>query len=243
MENYSLNIGNALNTAWEYAKRYGLLIAVIYLLTGMLAGSLGHFSTPAFSYDYESTQALAEAISRGDWETMRNIAPTVSSGNYFVGFGSMLGGILKTIVSVGLSNLALGLMSGRFSEVTFDAYKLPFVLYLKVFAVDIITTIIIVVSFFCCIIPVFFVAPRIIFAPVYQVEHPEAGILESLSASWNMSSGNTFSLLGLGLIILGIMLVGLCCCCVGVYFAAAIKLFALIAAYNQLKMALTLNDN
>ena len=242
MENYSLNIGNALNTAWEYAKRYGLLIAVIYLLTGMLAGSLGHFSTPAFSYDYESTQALAEAISRGDWETMRNIAPTVSSGTHFFGVGSWLGYILKLIVSVGLSNLALGLMSGRFSEVTFDAYKLPFVLYLKVFAVDIITTIIIVVSFFCCIIPVFFVAPRIIFAPVYQVEHPEAGIFESLSASWNMSSGNTLSLLGLGLIILGIMLVGLCCCCIGVYFAAAIKLFALIAAYNQLKMALALND-
>ncbi len=37
MENYSLNIGNALNTAWEYAKKYGLLIAVIYLLVGMLA--------------------------------------------------------------------------------------------------------------------------------------------------------------------------------------------------------------
>jgi len=53
-----------------------------------------------------------------------------------------------------------------------------------------------------------------------------------------MSSGNTLSLLGLGLIVKGIMLVGLCCCCIGVYFAAAIKLFALIAAYK----ALTLND-
>ena len=74
MENYSLNIGNALNTAWEYAKKYGLLIAVIYLLVGMLAGGLGHFSAPTFSYNYESAQSLAEAIGRGDWETMRNIA-------------------------------------------------------------------------------------------------------------------------------------------------------------------------
>lgn len=243
MENYSLNIGNALNTAWEYAKKYGLLIAVVYLLVGMLAGGLGHFSHPTFSYNYESTQALGEAISRGDWEAVRHIAPAVSSGNHFIGFGSMLGSILKSLVSVGLFNLALGLMAGRFSEVTFDAFKLPFVTYLKVIAVDIITNFIILVSFLCCIIPVFFVAPRVIFAPVYQVEHPEAGIFESISASWNMSSGNTFSLLGLGIIILGIMLVGLCCCCVGVYFAAAIKLFALIAAYNQLKMALTLNDN
>ena len=130
MENYSLNISNALNTAWEYAKRYGLLIAVIYLLVGMLAGGLGHFSTPAFSYNYESAQSLAEAIGRGDWETMRHIAPTVSSGNRFIGFGGLLGNILQTIVSVGLFNLALGLMAGRFSEVTFDAFTLPFVTYL-----------------------------------------------------------------------------------------------------------------
>ena len=230
MENYSLSISSVLNTAWEYAKKYGLLIAVIYLLVGMLAGGLGHFSVPTFSYNYESAQSLAEAIGRGDWETMRNIAPTVTSGNRFIGLGGWLGYIVHIIASVGLYNLALGLMAGRFSEVTFDAFKLPFVTYL--------TNIIILVSFLCCIIPVFFVAPRIIFAPVYQVEHPEAGIFESLSASWNMSSGNTLSLLGLGLIVKGSMLVGLCCCCIGVYFAAAIKLFALIAAYK----ALTLND-
>ena len=229
MENYSLSISSVLNTAWEYAKKYGLLIAVIYLLVGMLAGGLGNFSAPTFSYNYESAQSLAEAIGRGDWETMRNIAPTVTSGNRFIGLGGWLGYIVHIIASVGLYNLALGLMAGRFSEVTFDAFKLPFVTYLKVIAVDIITNIIILVSF---------VAPRIIFAPVYQVEHPEAGIFESLSASWNMSSGNTLSLLGLGLIVKGIMLVGLCCCCIGVYFAAAIKLFALIAAYK----VLTLND-
>jgi membrane-anchored glycerophosphoryl diester phosphodiesterase (GDPDase) len=104
-----------------------------------------------------------------------------------------------------------------------------------VFVVNLITGIIVFVSTLCCIIPVFFVAPRIIFAPVYQVEHPEAGIFESISASWNMSSDNTFSLLGLGFIIVGIAIVGFCCCCIGIFFAEAIELFALTAAYYQLK--------
>ena len=167
MENYSLSISSVLNTAWEYAKKYGLLIAVIYLLVGMLAGGLGNFSAPTFSYNYESAQSLAEAIGRGDWETMRNIAPTVTSGNRFIGLGGWFGYIVHIIASVGLFNLALGLMAGRFSEVTFDAFKLPFVTYLKVIAVDIITNIIILVSFLCCIIPVFFVAPRIIFSPFF----------------------------------------------------------------------------
>lgn len=34
MANFSLEIGGALSTAWEYAKKYGLLIAVVYLLVG-----------------------------------------------------------------------------------------------------------------------------------------------------------------------------------------------------------------
>ena len=230
MANYSLEIGNALNAAWEYAKKYGLLIAVIYLLTDLLAGGLDQISGP--SVNQEAYQALGEAIGRQDWESAGSIAQSLNTGFPVSG---IIGVILDLIVSVGLYNLALGLMAGRFSEVTFDAFKLPFATYLKVFVVNLITGIIVFVSVLCCIIPVFFVAPRIIFAPVYQVEHPEAGIFESISASWSMSSGNTFSLLGLGFIIVGIAIVGFCCCCIGVYFAAAIELFALTAAYYQLK--------
>lgn len=230
MANYSLEIGNALNAAWEYAKKYGLLIAVIYLLMDLLTGGLDQIS--GSSVNQEAYQALGEAIGRQDWESAGSIAQSLNTG---FPVGGIIGAILKLIVSVGLYNLALGLMAGRFSEVTFDAFKLPFATYLKVFVVNLITGIIIFVSVLCCIIPVFFVAPRIIFAPVYQVEHPEAGIFESISASWNMSSGNTFSLLGLGFIIVGIAFVGFCCCCIGVYFAEAIELFALTAAYYQLK--------
>ena len=230
MANYSLEIGNALNAAWEYAKKYGLLIAVIYLLTDLLAGGLDQISGP--SVNQEAYQALGEAIGRQDWESAGSIAQSLNTG---FPVGGIIGAILDLIVSVGLYNLALGLMAGRFSEVTFDAFKLPFASYLKVFVVNLITGIIVFVSVLCCIIPVFFVAPRIIFAPVYQVEHPEAGIFESISASWSMSSGNTFSLLGLGFIIVGIAIVGFCCCCIGVYFAEAIELFALTAAYYQLK--------
>ena len=230
MANYSLEIGNALNAAWEYAKKYGLLIAVIYLLMDLLTGGLDQISGP--SVNQEAYQALGEAIGRQDWESAGSIAQSLNTG---FPVGGIIGAILDLIVSVGLYNLALGLMAGRFSEVTFDAFKLPFATYLKVFVVNLITGIIIFVSVLCCIIPVFFVAPRIIFAPVYQVEHPEAGIFESISASWSMSSGNTFSLLGLGFIIVGIAIVGFCCCCIGVYFAEAIELFALTAAYYQLK--------
>ena len=230
MANFSLEIGGALSTAWEYAKKYGLLIAVVYLLVGILTNGLQSIGGPSF----QDSQAIGEAIGRGDWESVGSIAQAYS-GSVGSNIGTMFGGILSTIVSVGLYNQALGLMSGRFNEVTFDAFKLPFATYLKVFVVSFIVGIISIVAFFCCVIPALFVVPRLILAPVYQVEHPEAGIFESIGAAWNMTSDNTFSMLGLGIVIFGIIILGFCCCCIGVYFAQAIELFALIAAYNQLK--------
>ncbi len=230
MANFSLEIGGALSTAWEYAKKYGLLIAVVYLLVGILTNGLQSIGGPSF----QDSQAIGEAIGRGDWESVGSIAQAYS-GSIGSNIGTMFGGILSTIVSVGLYNQALGLMSGRFNEVTFDAFKLPFATYLKVFVVSFIVGIISIVAFFCCVIPALFVVPRLILAPVYQVEHPEAGIFESIGAAWNMTSDNAFSMLGLGIVIFGIIILGFCCCCIGVYFAQAIELFALIAAYNQLK--------
>ena len=230
MANFSLEIGGALSTAWEYAKKYGLLIAVVYLLVGILTNGLQSIGGPSF----QDSQAIGEAIGRGDWESVGSIAQAYS-GSIGSNIGTMFGGILSTIVSVGLYNQALGLMSGRFNEVTFDAFKLPFATYLKVFVVSFIVGIISIVAFFCCVIPALFVVPRLILAPVYQVEHPEAGIFESIGAAWNMTSDNTFSMLGLGIVIFGIIILGFCCCCIGVYFAQAIELFALIAAYDQLK--------
>ena len=238
MANYSLEISAAISTAWEYAKKYGLLIAVIYLLVGIVSSALSSIGGPSFNM--ADSQAIGEAIGRGDWASLSKFSESYNS----IGsnLSSMFSGIVSTLVSVGLYNLALGLMNGRFSEVTFDAFKLPFATYLKVFVVSFLVGIICIVAAFCCIIPVFFVAPRLILAPVYQVENPEAGIGDSISAAWKMTSGNTVSMLGLGFVMFGVIILGFCCCCIGVYFAQAIELFALVAAYYQLKGNLQVNQ-
>ena len=184
MANFSLEIGGALSTAWEYAKKYGLLIAVVYLLVGILTNGLQSIGGPSF----QDSQAIGEAIGRGDWESVGSIAQAYS-GSIGSNIGTMFGGILSTIVSVGLYNQALGLMSGRFNEVTFDAFKLPFATYLKVFVVSFIVGIISIVAFFCCVIPALFVVPRLILAPVYQVEHPTTpSLCWVLASSYSASS-------------------------------------------------------
>lgn len=231
MANYSLEIGSALSTGWEYAKKYGLLVAVIYLLIGVVSG-LQNILGSSISPDVY--QGMSEAMARGDWDAVAKYANAYNNGmGQYIGL--TFSSIIDIVISVALYNLALGLMSGRFSEVTVDAFKLPAATYLKVVAVEIIVGIIICFSLLCCFIPFFFVTPRLIMAPLYQIENPEAGVFDSIKASWNMTSGNTLSLLGLGIAIVGIIFVGFCCCCIGVYFAQAIELFTLIAAYYQLK--------
>lgn len=231
MANYSLEISSAVSTGWEYAKKYGLLIAVIYLVVSMVTGGIQHVTGGLSVAD---SQAIGEAISRGDWESVGSIAQSANN-NIASNFSTIIGSLISIAASVGLYNMALGLMNGRYNEVTFDAFKLPLAVYAKVFAVSLIVGIIIFISAMCCIIPVFFVAPRLILAPVYQVDNPEAGIGESISAAWKMTSGNTFSMLGLGIILGGVCILGFLCCCIGVYFAEAIELFATVAAYYQLK--------
>lgn len=232
MENYHLEISSAISTAWEYAKKYGLLIAVIYLAVGAVTAGLQNMM--GAGVNPEVYGQIGDAAARGDWETVAQYSNMIGGG---IGssIGSFLGSVVDIVVSVALYNLALGLMSGRFTEVTFDAFKLPAQTYLKVVAVEIIAGIAMVISMLFCLIPFFFVAPRLVLAPVYQIENPEAGIIDSIKAGWNMTSGNTLSMLGLGFAMAGILFVGFCCCCIGVYFAQAIELFALIAAYYQLK--------
>lgn len=231
MANFSLNVSGAIGTGWEYAKKYGLLVTVIYLLVSVISSGIGSlFET---NIDPSVYKEVGESLGRGDWNTVTESLPLMGKGSQTA--SSFIRAIIDLIVSVGLYNLALGLMNGRFNEVTFEAFKVPLATYLKVIAVGFITGFIILISFLLCLIPFFFITPRIVLAPVYQVDHPEAGVFESISASWNMTKSNTMSMLGLGFAVFGITILGFLCCCISVFFAQAIGLFILVGAYYQLK--------
>lgn len=232
MQTCQLRTSEAISTGWDYAKRYGLLIAVIYLLITVVSTVLQNLT--GMSIDENAIQEINRAIERNDSEAILRIIEAANSGAGAV-IAQIFTSILQLVITVGLYNLALGLVDGRYTSVNFDAFKLPASVYVKVVIVQIITGIIIALSLLFCVVPFFFVAPRLAFAYYYAIENPQAGIMESIKASWQMTSGNLLSLIGMGFAFMGIILVGYLCCCVGVYFAEVIVLFATIAAYHQLK--------
>lgn len=232
MANFSLDISGAISTGWEYAKKHGILIAVIYLVSSLISGGLQNvYSTHLYPIDPNIFHELGQRIAQGDAEALQQAAETYG----YIEIGALIGAIIGLIINVGLYNLTLGIASGRFTEVCLKAFQLPFTVYLKVVAVQIITSILIFISALFCIIPAFYVGSRLTFATIYMVDHPDADILEAIKASWKMTEGNVLALIGISLLLIGIGLIGLLCCCVGYYFALAISLFAMTAAYYQLK--------
>ena len=229
MENYSLSISGAIGTGWEYAKKHGLMVAVILLVLGVVSSILQRLT--GIDLDPSQSRALGEAIGRGDMEAVAAYGELYKASLV----PTLISAVLQILIYTGFYNLALGLMSGRFNSIGMNVFSLPLSVYVKFFVLEILVGIISSVSIMLCVIPAFFIIPRIVFAPIYLIDNPNAGIIESLTASWNITKGNTLSIIGLGLVFVGLWVIGFLCCCVGALFAEAIMLFAFTAAYYQLR--------
>ncbi len=237
METKSFSVSECISEGWEYSKKHGLLMAVILFGLGIISqgfSSMFSFIGGVNPFDtQETTRQLGERMAQGDTQAMFDYFRMMSATSA----GSWVGAILSSLVLVGLYNFALGIISGRFSSLEFDVFKMPLMVYVKYFAVSVITGILTGVGLLLCVIPGIYIGARLQFATIYIVDNPDADIIEALKASWEMTSGQVMSLIGFALACFGITIIGLLCCCVGIYFAEAVTIFATVCAYNVLKQA------
>lgn len=90
------------------------------------------------------------------------------------------------------------------------------------------------VSLLFCIIPVFFIAPRLVIAPLYIIDNPNMSVSEAIERSWNATKGNVVALLVLGLVVTLISVIGLACCLVGIIPASVLGYIMLVVVYLYL---------
>ena len=227
----SLSLSDAISQGWEFAKKHGLLLAGILFVFSILTGMINSLAVPqdfwannmkaVQSQDMNSLQKMMDAYSPS---VLSNIVSTILY-------------ILYIIFYAGFTATLLKLIRGIMVKVSFEGFKMSVMTYLKYFAVNLLVGLIIMVGTVLCIIPGIFFATRLAFADWYILDHPEAGIGDALSASWNMTKGNFWSVLGLQITEFGIILIGLLLCCIGIYFAIPFALFVEGCAY------LTLHEN
>lgn len=101
-------------------------------------------------------------------------------------------------------------------------------------AVSIVNNVVLVFSYLLLLVPGLILNVRLLLVPVIAANNPEMGISEVLGRSWDLTRGHWWTLLGYGIVAAGIVLVGFCCCCIGVIPAGIFCAFFLGETYKAL---------
>ena len=211
-----ISIGDIIGKAFEFAKKYGLPMAAMLFAAGVFCGIISKIPNIGGSYLHQSTEDVFQLAVLGQ-----------------VLASSFLQLIINSVVGVSIFASILEILRNNGGRYRFDHGLSPIV-YLKVVGCQLIYGLAVYVGLIFLIAPGIFFAVRWIFAPIYLIDHPEAGIGEALRASWNKTADHFWPLLGLGIVTGLIAGAGLLVCCVGYFFTMTILYVAQVITYRLL---------
>lgn len=217
-----LVIGDICSHAWDLAKKHWLVFVIIWVVNYLIGNYLAFPNQPddtAF-INHPNLQLFFEYV----MDLYRLNWPTYIA---FSLFSSYLG-----IVVVRM--LVRAVRTGKPYTSLVEAFKVAPLRYVVYVCVTIVYAVIVWLGTLCFILPGIFLSVRYLFTPlIYATE--DVGFFEAFECSWRLTSGHFWKLFLLGLAAIGITLLGLCACCVGVLFALVIVNFMLVLAYLELK--------
>ena len=211
-----ISIGDIIGKAFEFAKKYGLPMAAMLFAAGVFCGIISKIPNIGGSYLHQSTEDVFQLAVLGQ-----------------VLASSFLQLIINSVVGVSIFASILEILRNNGGRYHFDHGLSP-VVYLKVVGCQLIYGLAVYVGLIFLIAPGIFFAVRWVFAPIYLIDHPEAGIGEALRASWDKTADLFWPLLGLGIVTGLIAGAGLLVCCVGYFFTMTILYVAQVITYRLL---------
>ena len=230
MERATFSISAVVGEGWELAKKHGLMLAVILLAFDMVMNLISApFSMPSQEVMDKYTNAIQHQDFEGAMQALNGVA---TGAGYYI--ASVLESIISIVFFAGLIRTCILLANHSMEKLSFDGFKMPVMTYLKVFGLSIIVGFIVLIGTFLCVVPGIWLAIRLSMSEYYLLDHPEAGIGESIKASWEMTKGNFWNLVGLCITNIFLVLLGFCVCCVGALFAIPWTYFNDVSAYNTL---------
>ena len=213
------SISEILDRAWELTKKYGIIVVLLYLLIKIGLSFVGNVFSPPVDAD-----AITSAIDSGD-------ITAILSTCYSNPVGTILMWILSIVVLLGFTKSLILLSKEESTSVEFSKWSPRVKVYVNYTVVTVIINLLCGLGYICCIVPGLFLHARLMLAPYYVLEHPDCDILEPITKSWEMTSGNSANLMLFILIEFFLIIVGFICCCIGVFVSAVICEFAEIEAY------------
>lgn len=215
-------IGDIVSRAWDLAVKHWPIFVLLTLVNSMLSGSL-------YSFDSET---LMEAVNSGDSAAIFRAYSEALSFNPIWGTIGFL--LTFYLAYIGYNLYVNAVRLGKPYETMGQIFKVDINQLAIYFCVNVVFGIIVCTG--CClfIIPGIWLGVRLMYAPLLAATQG-ATFGEAFSRSWEMTKGNFWSLLLLGIVAILIALMGFVACCVGYLFAAVIVEFMLVLSFFVLK--------
>ena len=218
-----LSIGDLVSRAWDLAVKHWPIFVLLTFVSSIVEGM-------GISYDEDlllglgqnpNPQMLAEAMR----DALVLNYPLISVG---------------VLLSLYLGFIAWRLyvnafLTGRPYESVAEVFKVDLNQLAIFFVVEIVYGIIVALGTCAFVLPGIFLGIRLWYAPLLATQG--ASFSEAFSRSWELTRGHFWELLLMGLTMIGIGILGLCACCVGIYFAEVIINFMVVLSLFFLKDA------
>ena len=215
-------IGDIISRAWDLAVKHWPIFVLFSLLTSV-AVSLGR------SYDMDALSAVGQntdpqVLTRALREAMELNSPLM-----FIGV--LLAMYLSFIVYRMCANV---IRNGKPYESMGEVFRVDIAQLAVYLCVGVVYSIAVTIGTVLCILPGIFIGVRWMYAPILVITD-NANFVDAFSRSWQMTQGSFWDLFLLGLAAIGIAILGICACCVGVYFAEVIIQFMLVLSFFALR--------
>lgn len=217
-------IGDVVSRAWDLAVKHWPIFVLLTLVNSMLGGTM-------YSVDRET---LMDAANSGDPSAIMQAYDQAISFNPIWG---TIGFLLAIYIGyIGINMYVNAYRLGKPYETMGQIFKIDINQFAIYFAVNFVYSIIVCVGCFLCVLPGIWIGVRLMYAPLLAASQ-NASFGEAFSRSWEMTKGNFWDLLLLGLVAIGIGILGFVACCVGYFFAAVVMEFMLVVSFFALMPA------
>lgn len=231
-----LEFDSVISSAWELTKKHWLGFTLLMLVYSIVSGMVQAL-VPG-----QSPMDMIDVFRHADdprWmqQYQQTVGAASSSPMYYISMLlSIVVGIVYEAVVVNLSlRLARGQVSSVSLDTVLDAFRMPLNVYLMFIVCSILLGIICCLGLMCCILPgIYLLGAFFVFESVV-IDQPELSILDVFKRTFELTKGNVLTIIGLFFTQIVIIVLGLVCCCVGVFPAIVMVEFMTISIYLSLK--------
>ncbi len=209
-------VGEAISYGWnKYWQNLGMLLLITFLVfvIGAVFGGIASAIGNAFPRVHFTSGTTRYGIGVG-----------------FI-FAQLVSFVVNAVLAMGVIRATLAVAEGRQPDVSMLFRSEGLAAYI---VASILVALATVVGFILLIVPGIIVLIVWHFFGYVIVENPETSATEAMRRSAEITKGHRWELFGLGLLLVGINILGLLACCVGLLFTEGITAMAVAYAYKTL---------